>query len=63
MSCQPSAAAVNAAHVEITAFTVGLAAQVEARAISVTRADRGYLAQEAESATKLTAVAQSVTSV
>lgn len=63
LSCQLSAAAVTAAHVDVTAFTVGLAAQVGARATGVAQADTGYLTNEAVSATALGAVASSVTSV
>jgi hypothetical protein len=57
LSCQASAAAVNAAHVDVAAFTAGLAARVGVRATSVTQADSCYLAQEAASATELAAVA------
>jgi hypothetical protein len=57
LSCQASAAAVNAAHVDVAAFTAGLAARVGVRATSVTEADSCYLAQEAASATELAAVA------
>lgn len=63
LSCQVSAAAVNAAHVDVTEFTAGLAARVGDRATGVAQADTRYLAQEAASATELAAVAQPVTSV
>lgn len=63
LSCQPSAAAVNGAHVDVAAFTARLAAQVRARAIGVGQADTRYIANEAESATDFAAVAPSVTSV
>jgi hypothetical protein len=63
LSCQPSAAAVNGAHVDVAAFTAELAAQVGARATRVGQADTRYVANEAESATDFAAVAQSVTSV
>ncbi|OBI05519.1 hypothetical protein A5679_13465 [Mycobacterium scrofulaceum] len=63
MSCQPSAAAVHGAHMDVAAFTAGLAAQVRARAVGVGQADTGYVANEAESATDFAAVAPSVTSV
>ena len=57
LSCQASAAAVNAAHADITAFTAALAAQVGTRATHVAEADARYLANEADSASKLAAVA------
>lgn len=63
LSCQPSAAAVDCAHVEVGVFTAGLAAQVRARAIGVGQADTRYVANEAESATDFAAVAPLVTSV
>jgi hypothetical protein len=63
LSCQVSAAAVNGAHADIAAFTAGLAARVCVRATDVAEADTRYIANEAESATELAAVAQSVTSV
>jgi hypothetical protein len=50
LSCQTSAAAVNAAHADVAAFTAGLAARVGQRATGVVQADTGYLAQEASSA-------------
>ncbi|WP_232065705.1 hypothetical protein [Mycobacterium heidelbergense] len=55
--CQVSAAAVHAAHGDVAAFTAGLAARVGARAAGVAHADTRYLANEAESATELAAVA------
>ncbi|RAU89694.1 hypothetical protein DQP58_26055 [Mycobacterium colombiense] len=63
MSCQLSTAAVGAAHVDVTAFTEGLAARVGAHASGVAQADTDYLTNEAESATALAALASSVTSV
>lgn len=63
LSCQLSAAAVDAAHGEVAAFTTGLASQVNARAVGVTQADSGYLANEAVSAAALAAIPPSVTSV
>ncbi|WP_231991669.1 hypothetical protein [Mycobacterium ulcerans] len=63
LSCQLSAAAVDAAHGEVAAFTTGLAIQVNARTAGVTQADSGYLANEAASADVLAAVAPSVTRV
>ena len=58
LSCQTSAAAVNAAHVDVTAFTAGLAAQVGDRASGVVQADLSYLFQEAASTAKVAAIFQ-----
>ena len=63
LSCQVSAAAINAAHVDVAAFTAGLAVWVGERATVVAQADTRYLAQEAASATALAAVAPPVTGV
>jgi hypothetical protein len=63
LSCQVSAAAVNSAHVDVAAFTAGLAARVGERAGGVARADTSYRAQEAASATALVAVLQPMISV
>jgi hypothetical protein len=63
LSCQVSAVATNAAHVDVEAFTAGLAARVGARATGVAQADNCYIAQEAASATELAAVVQPVISV
>src|SRR5581483_4543866 len=57
LSCQASAAAVNAAHGDVAAFTAGLAARVGVHATGVAQADSSYLAQEAASAIELAAVA------
>ena len=62
LSCQTSASAVNAAHVDVAAFTAGLAARVSERATGVAQADTSYVAQEAVSATALAAVLQPVVS-
>jgi hypothetical protein len=62
LSCQSSAAAVDAAHVDVAAFAVGLAARVGERARGIAQADTSYLAQETVSATALTAVLQPVIS-
>lgn len=62
LSCQVSAAAVNAAHVDDAAFTAGLAAQVGARGVSVAQANTRFVAQEADSAIELAGVAQPVIS-
>ena len=56
LSCQTSAAAVKAAHVDVAAFTGGLAARVNERATGVTHADTSYRAQEASSAAALAAL-------
>jgi hypothetical protein len=61
LSSQASVAAVHAAHVDVAAFTAGLAARVGAHAIGVTEADTRYIAEEAASATDLAGVAQPVT--
>jgi hypothetical protein len=58
LSCQTSAAAVNAAHVDVTAFTAGLAARVGERASGVVQADTSYLAQEASSTATVASVFQ-----
>ncbi|WP_232068917.1 hypothetical protein [Mycobacterium mantenii] len=63
LACQLSAAAVNGAHIDVTAFTAGMAAQVGARATSVGQADTRYTANEVESTTDLATMTQSVTSV
>lgn len=57
LSCQVSAAAVNAAHADVAAFTAGLAARVGEHATRASQADTRYLVQEAASATALAAVA------
>lgn len=63
LSCQASAAAVNAAHADVTAFTAALAGQVESRATHVAVANADYIANEADSAAKLAAVPPPVTGV
>jgi hypothetical protein len=63
LSCQASAAAVNAAHADVTAFTAALATQVENRATHVAEADTRYNANEAVSTTELAAVTPSGTGV
>jgi hypothetical protein len=57
LSCQPSAAAVNAGHADITTGTAVLAARLLAGAARVALADTRYAANEADSAATLTAVA------
>ena len=61
LSCQASAAAVSAAHADITAFSTALAGRVNARATRVADADTRYIATEAESSKALAAVADPVT--
>lgn len=63
LSSQPSAAAVNAAHIDITAFTTALAARVGTHSIHVGEANVGYLANEAESTAEMAAVAPRVIGV
>jgi hypothetical protein len=62
LSCQTSGAAVDAAHVDVAAFTVGLAARVGGRAAGVVQAGTSYLAQEAASTAAVAAVFQPVIS-
>ena len=63
LSCQASAAAVDAAHIDIAAFTAGLAARVGEHAAGVSRADMSYLAQEAASASVLSGLFTQVVSL
>jgi hypothetical protein len=58
LSCQTSAAAVDAAHVDVTEFTARLAARVGERASGVVQADLSYLFQEAASTAAVAAVFQ-----
>ena len=58
LSCQTSATAVNAAHVDVTAFTAGLAARVGDRASGVVQADLSYFFQEATSTDTVAVVFQ-----
>lgn len=62
-ACQASAAAVDAAHTEVTEFTAALAARVGAHATHIGEADAGYVANEADAANALAAVAPRVTGV
>ena len=55
LSCQATAAAVNAAHADVTAFTAALVARVSARAARVADTDTRYIATEAESSKELAA--------
>ncbi|MEY8015691.1 hypothetical protein [Mycobacterium servetii] len=57
LSSQASAAAVNAAHADVAAFTAGLAARICVRAVHVAEADSRYVANEADSAHELAALA------
>jgi hypothetical protein len=58
LSCQTSAAAVDAAHVDVAAFIAGFAVRVDERATRVVQADTSYLAQEVASTAAVTAVYQ-----
>jgi Holliday junction resolvase-like predicted endonuclease len=60
LSCQASVAAVNVAHADVKAFTAALKTQMSSRATAVTRADTCYVANEADSAGELAAVAPPV---
>ena len=62
-STQASAAAVNAAHADIAAFTAALATRVDTRASQVVEADARYLANEAGSANEMAAIAPRVIGV
>ena len=63
VSCQASAAAVAAAHVDVTAFTASLAARVGTRSAHVGVADAGYVANEADAVDQMVAVAPRVIGV
>jgi len=63
LSCQASAAAVTAAHTDLTAFTVALATRIGGHAIHVGEADTGYLANDAVAADAMAAVTPPVTGV
>jgi hypothetical protein len=58
LSCQTSAAAVDAAHVDVAAFTAGLASRVGECARGVVGDTASYLAQEAASTAAVAAVFQ-----
>ena len=60
LSYQASAAAVEAAHADIAAFTASLSTRVGARATHVCEADPRYVANEADSADEMTAVVDRV---
>jgi hypothetical protein len=61
--CQASAAAVTAAHADVTTFTGALAARVGGHAAHVDLADARYLASEGDAADAMAAVAPRVTGV
>ena len=63
LSYQPSAVAVNAGHADIAAFSAALVIRVGTRAIHVVEADCRYIANEADSANELAAVAPRVIGV
>jgi hypothetical protein len=61
LSWQASAAAVNAAHADITTFTAALTTRLATRATYVAEADARYIANETDSANGLAAVAHPLT--
>jgi hypothetical protein len=63
LSCQASAAAVSTAHAEVTAFMAALATRLGTHATRVDEADSRYIANEADSANQLAAVAHLVAGV
>jgi hypothetical protein len=63
LSCQASAAAVTAAHVDVAAFTAGLATRVGGYATRVGEAVATYLSNEADAAQSMAAVITPVTLV
>ncbi|WIM87460.1 hypothetical protein PT015_21890 [Candidatus Mycobacterium wuenschmannii] len=60
LSCQASAAAVDAAHGEVAGFIAGLAGRIGERAAGVVTDSASYLAQEAASTSALAAIFQQV---
>lgn len=60
LSCQASAVAVDAAHVDIAAFTSSLAARVGTHSTNVGVADTGYLANEADAVDQMADLAPRV---
>jgi hypothetical protein len=58
LSCQASAAAIDAAHVDVATFTAGLASRVGEHASGVVGGTTCYLAQEAASTAAVAAVFQ-----
>ncbi|OBG37260.1 hypothetical protein [Mycobacterium sp. E3198] len=63
MSWQASAAAVAAAHAEVTAFTEALATRVVGHAAHAGEANSGYLANEADAAHAMATLMPPVTGV
>ncbi|BBZ45847.1 hypothetical protein [Mycobacterium parmense] len=63
LSCQPSAAAVSAAHAEVAAFIASLAGRVGAHSARVGVADSGYLANEADAVDQMLVVAPRMSGV
>lgn len=63
VSSQASAAAVSAAHAEVTGFMEALATRVRARATHVVDANARHVSNEADSAEALAAVIDPATSV
>jgi hypothetical protein len=63
VSSPASAAAVSAAHADVTAFAEALATRVRARATHVADADARYVSNEVDSAEELATVIDPATSV
>lgn len=63
LPCQPSAAAVDAAHIDIAAFTASLTARVGTHATHLGETNTAYLANEGESAHQLAGVAPRIIGV
>jgi hypothetical protein len=63
LSCQASAAAVAAAHADVTAFTEALATRVGGHATHAGEANAGYLANEADAAHAMATLMPPVTGV
>jgi hypothetical protein len=61
LSCQSSAAAVDAAHLDVAAFAAGLGSRVGDRATGVVQDHASYLAQDAASTAAVAAVFQPMT--
>lgn len=60
LSCQPSEAAMKSGHADVAAGTAVLAGRLLSGAARVAAADRGYTANEGDSAARLAAVVDSV---
>lgn len=63
LSCQASAAAVDAAHTDVSTFLASLAARVGTHSTNVGVAGAGYLANEVDAVGQMTAVAPRVLGV